>query len=70
MNYAAETSVGFEPTAMQSRGCNPEPYHLASLTNDDYEKAMLDGVSALIPYYEHVLGIESIVDDMILPRKW
>ena len=30
LNYAAETSVGFEPTAMQSRGCNPEPYHLAT----------------------------------------
>lgn len=27
-------------------------------SNDDYEQAMLSGVEKLIPYYEHVLGIE------------
>lgn len=30
------------------------------LTNDDIEQAMLEGVQELIPYYEHVLGIEKI----------
>ena len=28
------------------------------LTNDDCEEAMIDSVSELIPYYEHVVGIE------------
>lgn len=29
-------------------------------TNDDYENVMLEAVEALIPYYEHVLGIENV----------
>ena len=30
------------------------------LTNDDYENVMLEAIESLIPYYEHVLGIENI----------
>lgn len=30
-------------------------------SNDDYEKAMLDGIEKLIPYYEHVLGMKQEV---------
>lgn len=32
------------------------------LTNDDCESVMLEAVEALIPYYEHVLGIEKVAE--------
>lgn len=32
------------------------------LTNDDIQSAMLETVEALIPYYEHVIGIEKVVE--------
>ena len=30
-------------------------------TNDDYERLVMEGVQALIPYYEHVVGIKTVV---------
>lgn len=33
------------------------------LTNDDCETVMLDAIRELIPYYEHVLGIESSIEE-------
>lgn len=33
------------------------------ITNDDIESAMLRGISELIPYYEHVLGMDELKDE-------
>lgn len=33
------------------------------LTNDDCEAVMLDAIRELIPYYEHVIGIESSIEE-------
>lgn len=47
-------------------------------SNDDYEQAMLKGVEALIPYYEHVIGVGEVAywpskaeyDPGLTSEKW